>query len=59
MVTFHLIGVTAALDINGSDLAVKAHVNQLEREEKGNADFKEFMSTIAAGRKELTEDSSC
>ncbi|XP_022082840.1 UHRF1-binding protein 1-like isoform X2 [Acanthaster planci] len=51
VVSFHLIGVTAALEINGSDLAVKAHVNKLEREEKGNADFKEFMSTVAAGER--------
>ncbi|XP_038052291.1 UHRF1-binding protein 1-like isoform X2 [Patiria miniata] len=51
VVTFHLIGVTAAVEVNGPDMAVKAQVNRLEREEKGNADFKEFMSTISAGER--------
>ncbi|XP_071809509.1 bridge-like lipid transfer protein family member 3B isoform X1 [Asterias amurensis] len=48
VVTFHLIGVNAAVEINGSDIAVKADVAHLEREEKGNADYSAFMSTIAA-----------
>ena len=49
VVTFHLIGVNAAVEINGLDIAVKADVAHLEREEKGNADYSAFMSTIAAG----------
>ena len=49
VVNFQLIGLDAAVEINGQDLTVKADVKRFEREEKGNTDFKEFMSTVAAG----------